>query len=238
MTPITDHATFTSESVKFIANAKAAWEHATLLAVSAINHYYESDKKDYSWVVQLFNSFLECDGKFDACFQAFVKDATNIKFRQDKDNLAAPVTGTTKGSYPHNYAEIISHCENKGLQKYAGAAKNKSRVDLWNNDFEKAAKKESTKADVVSLSLTKLGGSLVDTAKAAEDLTPEQQAVAMEAAHLMEQIVKGLKSGISPDKMSGVITTFNTQLDAMAKKALASLAQAKPSEGSADSEAA
>lgn len=195
---ITDVNKFNSERLILVTNAKQAWEHATLLAVSAVMHYQsDKDAKDSSWIESLMNSFLECDSRMCQAFEAFVKASTNVKFRQDETDLDKALTTKIVGVSPSNYSEVIELVKVQGLNRFAKIkTKSKAQALRWNNDFNKVDKpKASSSADVVSLQTTEVGKSLVEASKAAASLDDAGKAKALDLAKQYEAAIASIAAG-------------------------------------------
>lgn len=195
---IKDRSKFTESQTLFLGSVKEVWNHATKLALSAVHHYV--DNKDHSWIAELQNTFLEAGGNFAQCFESMVYATTNVKFRQDEDNLESLVTCKTKGNMPDGFGAILSTIESEGLRRYEKKAKTKQRAAGWNNDGQRKPREaKSSGADVTNLKTTDFGKGLIDAAKAADNLTPEQR---KQAEKLVEQLNAGMEaiaSGEEPE---------------------------------------
>jgi hypothetical protein len=198
MNLITDHGKFSELKVVFVANVKQAWDHATVLSLSAVDHYIncKDPKFDTTWITELYEAFCDAGPAFADAFEKMLQGTTNVKLRKDESNLSAPVKAVTKGNLPEGYRDVIQNVEKEGLRRYERKARTKSRAATLNNDW---AKKERTvrspDADGINLQTTEFGKSLVDTAKQADNLTDEQKKVAQKLADDFKAKMAALAAG-------------------------------------------
>lgn len=191
---IKDVGKFREESTVFLGDVKSVWNKATLLALSAV-HYYV-DKKDTVLIAELQNTFLNAGGNFSACFEAMVYATTNVKFRQNEDNLEEAVSCKTKGNMPEGARDILQTVEKEGLRRYEKNAKTKSRAASWNNDGQrKPRQSKSTDADVTSLKTTELGSKLTEAVKDTDKLSDEQKKAADKVVEQLASQLEAIKNG-------------------------------------------
>jgi hypothetical protein len=174
---IKDFGEFERQGTIFLGNVKEVWAHATKLGLSAVHHYV--DTKDPEWVAHLMNTFLEAKGDFSQCFEAMVYATTNLKFRQDAENLESRVGCKSRGNMPDGFASILLTIETEGLNRYQKAVKSKRRAATWNADgARQQSNKQSTAADITNLQTTDIGKSMVDAASQAAGLPEDKKAQA------------------------------------------------------------
>ncbi len=200
---IKTHQEFTSKRTLLTTSMKQAWAAASILALSAVDHYYtgkdnEGKAHPTEWIAELQEAFLYMDGPFDVAFAKFLEVATNVKLRQDPDNLTKPCYCITRGSRPEGSADQIDSVEKIGLQKYVpdSTHKTKSKAQQFNRDYQKAPKKEkSGDVSATHLELTELGGILVDAAKLAESFDGDKKTAAEAAAATFKEQMKAIEAG-------------------------------------------
>lgn len=191
---IKDFGVFKTESVKFIANVREAWSHATVLSVSAVQHYHETKSKEM--VDHLLNIFAEANGGFLDCFEKMLYTTTNLKIRQDETDLTKAIWTKSKGNMPEDCFSKIATVEKEGLRRFEKAAKTKKRASSWNNDgAPKPRQSQSTAADMTHLKTTDMGTSLVDAVKTAEGLDEAQKKAVEELAKQFNSGVEAIASG-------------------------------------------
>lgn len=191
---IKDLNKFREASTVFLGDSKAIWAKATLLSLSAI-HYYV-DKKDTVLIAELQNTFIEAGGSFSACFESMVYSTTNVKFRQDADNLEQAVTCKSKGNMPDGFGSVLLTVEKEGLRRYEKKLKSKSRAESWNNDgVRKPREQKSTAADITSLKQTELGKALVAAAESGAKLEGDQAKKAQELTEAFNKQIEALAAG-------------------------------------------
>jgi len=191
---IKDFGEFEKQGTVFLWNVKEVWKHATKLSLSAVHNYV--DTKDPQWVSHLMNVFLEAKGDFSQCFEAMVYSTTNLKFRQDPENLESKVSCKSKGNFPDGFGSILSTIESEGLNRYQKEVKNKRRAATWNADGQRQQKtQQSSGADVTNLQTTEIGKGMVEAAKAADSLPPEQKAQAQKLVDTLNEQIEAIAKG-------------------------------------------
>lgn len=200
---IKDIGKFQEAEVLFIGSVKQSWQHATLLALSAIAHYHET--KDSTWIARTANTLMKGDGSYIACFEKALYSTTNVKLRMDESNLEAPVTATHKGNMPEGYISVMESITKEGLRRYEKSVRTKSRAATFNRDGAKApaSNKKSAAADVVNLELTDLGKQLLSGVDAASKLEGDASAKAAELAAKFSADMEKLSKGEALDSTGG-----------------------------------
>jgi hypothetical protein len=222
---IKDLSKFREASTLFLGDAKAVWNKATLLSLSAI-HYYV-DKKDTVLIAELQNTFIEAGGSFSACFESAVYATTNVKFRQDEEDLTAAVTCKTKGNMPDGFGAILSTIEQEGIRRYEKKLKSKSRAAAWNNDGQsKPRVTKSTAADVTSLKQTELGTALIAAAEAGSKLEGDAAVKAQELTDKFNAQMAALAAGetLPVEDVTTAPLLPDSELDCQLREALEVLA--------------
>lgn len=195
------HQDFTNGIVFLTTSVKEAWLKASELALAAVDHYYhgkDADGKghDTSWVTELAEAFSHMPTDFDKCYAQFILLTTNIKLRQDLDDLSKPVYCITRGNRPEGSADQIASVEKDGLVKYAsGLKKSANKAKLMNRDGIKEVKKDGTAPSATGLDQSELGKQLVEAANAADKMAGQKAKEAQKASEWFKETIAAIESG-------------------------------------------
>ncbi len=225
---------FKAEMLVFGSTMKKQWDLATKLAVTAVLHYREDGES--LLVAELHELFTNSQsGEFTTAFEKMVWAMTNLKFKQDEDDLNKAVTVVASGDNPSTYVDAITNTESHGLQVWGGKIKSASKAKRLNQNgakpvtaikgvddptkgkklsAEQQAQAETIQAETKAKLEAVLNGSYKpgDNAGAATDFgihfKDEEQAAAFDS------MVKAMAevSIMDPDKLSGAIKHCTNQM--------------------------
>lgn len=124
---------FKAEMLVFGSTMKKQWDLATKLAVTAVLHYREDGES--LLVAELHELFTNSQsGEFTTAFEKMVWAMTNLKFKQDEDDLNKAVTVVASGENPQTYVDAITSTESHGLQVWGGKIKSASKAKRLNQN--------------------------------------------------------------------------------------------------------